>query len=329
VTTDADHGRIEVRRHVVSHSADWMLSGRRHPDEASLPGLAMIGMVEATVTRDGRTSTLRRFYLSSARLDAVRFAAVVRAHWRIENSLHWVLDVGFDEDRARNRRDNGPENLTTLRKLALNVLRSARPEISIRRKRKRSGWSDKFARSVLRQMRKPCLRISVRLTDRNSGYYCQAVDNARYDILVLLNDVARLIRTEADKRVRAAVISRAQWIILTRLQRTPGLSQRELAEILEVEPISVGRLVDRLEARGLVERRPDAGDRRIWRLHLLAPAEAVLVELEPQREGIRRLVTEGIDPTALAAMVEVLLQMKANAGARRRGEPLGEMKEAG
>ena len=153
LTTDADHGRIEVRRHVVCHSIDWMLSDRRYPDEARLPGLGMIGMVEATVTRDGRTSSERRFYLSSARMDAVRFAAAVRAHWRIENSLHWVLDVCFGEDRARNRCDHGPENLTTLRKLALNVLRSARPDISIRRKRKRSGWSDDFARSVLGQMR--------------------------------------------------------------------------------------------------------------------------------------------------------------------------------
>jgi predicted transposase YbfD/YdcC len=155
-TTDADHGRVEVRRHVVSHSPGWMLPDRHYPGEAVLPGLAMIGMVEATVTRDRRTSTLRRFYLASARMDAVRFAAAVRAHWRIENSLHWVLDVGFDEDRARNRRDNGPENLTTLRKLALNVLRSARPDISIRRKRKRSAWSDEFARSILGQMRLPC-----------------------------------------------------------------------------------------------------------------------------------------------------------------------------
>jgi predicted transposase YbfD/YdcC len=153
VTTDADHGRIEVRRHLVSHETDWLLSRRRYPDEARMPGLATLGMIEATTTRDGHTNTLRRFYLSSARLDAAAFARAVRAHWRIENSLHWVLDVGFDEDRARNRRDHGPENLTTLRKLALNVLRAARPDISIRRKRKRSGWSDDFARSVLGQMR--------------------------------------------------------------------------------------------------------------------------------------------------------------------------------
>jgi predicted transposase YbfD/YdcC len=152
-TVDADNGRIEVRRHLVSHDISWMLSDRRHPVEAPMPGLAMLGMVESTVTRDGKTSTERRVYLSSASLDAKGFAAAVRAHWHIENCLHWVLDVGFDEDRARNRKDHGPENLAILRKLALNVLRSARPEISIRRKRKRSGWSDEFARSVLGQMR--------------------------------------------------------------------------------------------------------------------------------------------------------------------------------
>lgn len=152
-TTDADNGRIEVRHHAVSHDVHWMSSDRRHPDEAPMPGLATLGMVASTVTRDGKTSTERRFYLSSATLDAVAFAAAVRAHWRIENSLHWVLDVGFDEDRARHRKDHGPENLAILRKLTLNVLRTARPDISIRRKRKRSGWSDDFARSVLGQMR--------------------------------------------------------------------------------------------------------------------------------------------------------------------------------
>lgn len=153
ITTDAEHGRIEHRRHAVCHDVGWLLSDRRYPDEARLPGLAMLGMIEATTTRAGKTETVRRFYLSSARLDAPAFAAAVRAHWRIENSLHWVLDVGFDEDRTRNRADHGPQNLAILRKLALNVLRSARPEISIRRKRKRSGWSDDFARSVLGQMR--------------------------------------------------------------------------------------------------------------------------------------------------------------------------------
>lgn len=77
----------------------------------------------------------------------------MRAHWRIKNALHWVLDTSFDEDGARNRRDHGPENLAIRRKLALNVLRSVRLDISIRRKFRRSGWSDDFARSVLGQMR--------------------------------------------------------------------------------------------------------------------------------------------------------------------------------
>jgi predicted transposase YbfD/YdcC len=76
----------------------------------------------------------------------------VRAHWRIENSLLWVLDVTIDEDRASNRRDHRPENLATLRNLALNVLRNARPKTSIRRKPKRSGWSDLFAHAALGQM---------------------------------------------------------------------------------------------------------------------------------------------------------------------------------
>ena len=153
VTIDADHGRIETRRHAVRHDVGWLFSDRRYPGEPAMPGLATIAMVEAEVEQGGRTTSHRRYYLSSATLSPERFAATVRAHWRIETSLHWVLDTSFDEDRARNRKDHGPENLAILRKLALNILRSARPEISIRRKRKRSGWSDDFARSVLGQMR--------------------------------------------------------------------------------------------------------------------------------------------------------------------------------
>jgi hypothetical protein len=85
-------------------------------------------------------------------LGGAAFAATVRAHWRIGNSPHRALDVGFDEDRARNRKDRGPESFAILRRPALNVLRTARPDISIRRKPKRSGWSDDVARSVIGQM---------------------------------------------------------------------------------------------------------------------------------------------------------------------------------
>ena len=86
-------------------------------------------------------------------MGAARFAATIRGHWGIENSLHWLLDTAFDEDRARNRKDNGPENLAILRKLTLNVMRRSRPKLGITRKRKRSGWSDEFARSIIGQMR--------------------------------------------------------------------------------------------------------------------------------------------------------------------------------
>ena len=118
-----------------------------------MAALATIARVESDVERDGKISRSTRYYLSSARLSAKRFAKAARAHWGIENGVHWVLDMVFDEDRARNRKDHGAENLAVLHKLALNVLKRARPDISIRRKRKRAGWSDPFARSILGQMR--------------------------------------------------------------------------------------------------------------------------------------------------------------------------------
>ena len=90
-------------------------------------------------------------------------------------------------------------------------------------------------------------------------------------------------------------MTRAQWAILIWLERQPGISQKELSELLEVEPITVARLIDRLEARGMVERRPDPRDRRIWRLHLLPPARDVLHEIDDQRADMTRMVTAGID----------------------------------
>lgn len=153
VTTDADHGRLEIRRHWVSQDCDWLFSDRRYPDEPRLPGLKTLALVEAEVTREGKTSVSRRYYVSSAELNPQAFAEAMRAHWSIENSLHYVLDTAFDEDRSRNRKDHAPENLAILRKLALNLLQGARKDLSIRRKRKRSGWSDDFARTILGQMR--------------------------------------------------------------------------------------------------------------------------------------------------------------------------------
>ena len=152
-TTDADHGRIETRHHRVSHDIGWLFSDRRYKGEPVMPGLCTLACVTSTREISGKTTIATRYYLSSARLTPERFATAVRAHWAIENSLHWVLDVTFDEDRARNRKDHGPENLATLGKLTLNLLRKTRPKLPISRKRKRAGWSDAFARSILGQMR--------------------------------------------------------------------------------------------------------------------------------------------------------------------------------
>jgi MarR family transcriptional regulator, transcriptional regulator for hemolysin len=130
------------------------------------------------------------------------------------------------------------------------------------------------------------------------------------DLMFLLHDVARLMRVDADRRAREHGMTRAQWGILIWLQRQPGLSQKELAEILEVEPITVARLIDRLEARGMVERRPDPKDRRIWRLHLCAPAHPVLLEIDRQRTQMRAMATDGLDEPTLETMTEALLTMK-------------------
>ena len=94
-TVEADHGRIEQRRHSLCHDVAWLWSDRRYPDEPRFPHLAMIGMVETRTERGGTIAHERRYYLCSAKLDAKTFAAAVRAHWHIENRLHWVLDVVF------------------------------------------------------------------------------------------------------------------------------------------------------------------------------------------------------------------------------------------
>ena len=135
------------------------------------------------------------------------------------------------------------------------------------------------------------------------------------DVLVLIHDVARLIRVHADRRARAHGMTRAQWIVLARLDRQPGLSQNELAAIAEVEPITIARLIDRLEKRGLVERRPDAKDRRIWRLHLRPAAAALVEEINGYRAELNQFITQGLKPAAVDALVDSLLRMKANLAA--------------
>jgi MarR family transcriptional regulator, transcriptional regulator for hemolysin len=132
------------------------------------------------------------------------------------------------------------------------------------------------------------------------------------DFLVLLYDVARQMRTVMDQKAREHESTRAQCIILARLERQPGLSQNELAAIAEVAPITVARLVDRLEAQGLVERCTDPKDRRIWRLRLTPAAAPVLRDVRLYRAEMRTLMTKGITPAALKTMVAGLRKMKEN-----------------
>ena len=110
--------------------------------------------IEALRQQSGKPAeTQTRYYVLSKAFPAERVLQVVRSHWGIENQLHWVLDVVFDEDAARNRKGSGPQNLAILRKLALNLLRSDQRKGSIRRKVKRAGWDNHFLISLLSQMR--------------------------------------------------------------------------------------------------------------------------------------------------------------------------------
>lgn len=150
-TVDGDHGRIETRRHAVCHQLDWLFSDRRYPDEPRFPDLAMIGMVERETERaDGNTDRERRSYLCSARLDAQTFARAVRAHWGIENRLHWVLDVVFRDDLARLRSGHGPANMAVVKHMALNLLQQAKPTTSLKNRRKLAGWSTDYLNALIR-----------------------------------------------------------------------------------------------------------------------------------------------------------------------------------
>ncbi len=145
--------------------------------------------------------------------------------------------------------------------------------------------------------------------------------NDKPDLLFVLHDLARQLRALADRRAAQHGMTRAQWVMLIWLERQPGLSQKELAELVEVEPITVARLVDRLEARGMVERRADPADRRIWRLHLCPPARAVLDEMQVEREDMHNLVTHGVSEPEIQAVTLALCRMKTNVSAELRARP--------
>src|SRR3984957_20446683 len=134
--------------------------------------------------------------------------------------------------------------------------------------------------------------------------------NFDHDLQIQLHDVARTLRTRFDRWARTYGLTRAQGVILARLHRQPGLSQIEMAAICEVKPITVGRLVDRLEARGLIERCADPADRRINRLHLLPASEPILAKIEAYRAELSDYLLDGVSAEERETVLNVLQHMK-------------------
>jgi predicted transposase YbfD/YdcC len=129
LTVDADHGRIEERKFHLFTDIDWL---EQKPDWA---GLAGIGVVESTIEKNGKTSFERRFYITTL-ICIEKFSKSVRGHWGIENGLHWILDVAFNEDKSTRRKGESPANSAVLRHITLNLLKSEKSKkISINRKR--------------------------------------------------------------------------------------------------------------------------------------------------------------------------------------------------
>jgi predicted transposase YbfD/YdcC len=142
------HDRREVRRATVLRDA-----GFGADDE--FPGVKALGRITSRRRCHNKSAEppLVRYFLLSKYISAKRLLAIARSHWGIENQLHWVLDVVMNEDRNRARRDHAPENLATLRRLALNILRAHPDDKSMRRKIKRAGWDDAFLMSIISHMR--------------------------------------------------------------------------------------------------------------------------------------------------------------------------------
>lgn len=140
--TDTGHGRIEVRRFYLSTCLDTL------PDTVRWSGLKSIGMVETERFLNGKMSIERRYYICSL-VEIKSFAKAVRAHWGIENSLHWVLDVIFREDDSRIRKGHAPANFNIIRQLAINLLKNESSKLSIKRKLFMSALSDQFRENVI------------------------------------------------------------------------------------------------------------------------------------------------------------------------------------
>ena len=142
------HDRHESRRATVIRNTS--VAAANH-----FPGVVAVARITSRRRLHGKRADKPavRYYLLSKYIAAKRLLQIVRSHWGIENRLHWVLDVVFDEDGNRTRKDNGPENLAILRRFALNIIRSHPDRISMRQKVKRAGWDDAFLLDLLSHMR--------------------------------------------------------------------------------------------------------------------------------------------------------------------------------
>lgn len=127
-----------------------------------------------------------------------------------------------------------------------------------------------------------------------------------------LNDVARMLRTYADHKAAQFGITRAQWVVLVRLDRSEGLKQSELAEVLDLQPISLTRLLDKLAECGLIERRPDPIDRRAKRLFLTPAARPLLEKLGNLGEDLMATALAGVEPDSVEHMIAQLDIVKEN-----------------
>ena len=142
-TVDGDHGRIETRTTTVIHDVGWLQ--KRH----DWPGLKSIVVVESTREIGDKIEHETRFYITSLVLMASLLGPIVRSHWAIENSLHWVMDMIFRDDECRVRTDHAPANFTTVKHMALNLIRRAPGKHSFRLRRKVAAWDDDFLASLL------------------------------------------------------------------------------------------------------------------------------------------------------------------------------------
>jgi predicted transposase YbfD/YdcC len=135
-TVDGDHGRIETRTVTVLQDVEWLQKTHQWP------GLKSVVMIESKRESAGKSETETRFYITSLVLLANALGPMIRSHWMIENGLHWVLDMIFRDDECRVRTDNAPANLTIVKHIALNVLRTGKSKDSLRMRRKVAAWDD-------------------------------------------------------------------------------------------------------------------------------------------------------------------------------------------